>query len=161
MSKHLRDEIRQTKPFSGPEQEAFLSLGRTWAHLEHAFSEVLKPHGITVTQYNVLRILRGAGKGGLCRGDVQGRMITRVPDVTRLLDRLEAQGFVVRERDPADRRFVTTRITGAGLGLLEGLDEPVESLHREHMKGLSETELRTLIRLLGRVRSSVREAEAG
>lgn len=155
MSSQLRDEIKQERPFSGPEQEAFLSLGRTWAALEHAFSEALKPHGITPTQYNVLRILRGAGDSGLCRREIWERLIANVPDVTRLLDRLEAHGFIRRERKSSDRRFVTTRITEEGLELLSRLDEPVEELHRQHFRDLEEEELRQLIELSAKVRRSL------
>lgn len=155
MTPRLQDEIRQSRPFVCLEQEAFLSLGRTWAVLEHAFSEGLRAHGITPTQYNVLRILRGAGEAGLCRSEVTQRMIAKVPDATRLLDRLEAAGLIERQRDTSDRRFVTTRITGEGRRILTELDEPVEALHREHFGQLSEDELQRLIDLLSRVRSKV------
>jgi DNA-binding MarR family transcriptional regulator len=155
MSTRLRDEIRQTRPFASREQEAFLSVGRTWAVLEHALSEALKPHGITFTQYNVLRILRGAGEKGLCRAEVMQRMIARVPDATRLLDRMEAAGLIQRERDASDRRFVTTRITQDGLRVLEELDEPVQALHRQHFAALDEGDLDRLIELLGRARTAV------
>lgn len=152
MSPDLRSEIRQSRPFSSPEQEAFLSIGRTWAVLEHTFSEALKPYGITATQYNVLRILRGAGERGLCRAEVMERMTTMVPDATRLLNRMEAAGLIERQRSNEDRRFVTTRITGQGAALLEELEEPVRELHRRHLGGLEESELRGLINLLRRVR---------
>ncbi|CAN5512757.1 MarR family transcriptional regulator [soil metagenome] len=155
MTTNLRDEIRQTKPFASREQEAFLSLGRSWAVLEHAFAEALKPYGITPTQYNVLRILRGAGETGLCRAEVMQRMIAKVPDATRLLDRMEAADLIARERDSADRRFVTTRITEAGGRLLAELDEPVQALHRQHFSVLDEEELGSLIELLGQVRAAV------
>jgi DNA-binding MarR family transcriptional regulator len=154
MSNQLRDEIKQTRPFSGPEQEAYLSLGRTWAVLEHAMSEALKPHGITPTQYNVLRILRGAGKIGLCRSEVMERMIARVPDASRLLDRMEGAGLIARARDAEDRRFVTTRITEKGLGLLKDLDEVVTALHRRQFTALDRKGLKTLIELLGLARES-------
>lgn len=152
MSPDLRSEIRQSRPFSSPEQEAFLSIGRTWAVLEHMFSEALRPYGITATQYNVLRILRGAGERGLCRAEVMERMITMVPDATRLLDRMEAAGLIERQRSSEDRRFVTTRITGQGVALLDELEEPVRELHRRHLGGLEESALRELIDLLTRVR---------
>ena len=154
MTTRLRDEIKQTRPFSGPEQEAYLGLGRTWSVLEHAVAEALKPHGITPTQYNVLRILRGAGEKGLCRSEVMERMISRVPDATRLLDRLEAMGLIVRERDAGDRRFVTTHITADGLGLLVRLDGQVEALHRRQFAALDQEGLRALVELLGLVRAS-------
>jgi DNA-binding MarR family transcriptional regulator len=154
MSNRLRDEIKQTRPFSSPEQEAFLSLGRTWAVLEHAMAEALKPHGITPTQYNVLRSLRGAGEAGLCRSEIIERMIARVPDATRLLDRMEAVALVERERSEEDRRFVTTRITEAGLRLLVELDATILELHQRQFAALDETGLRTLIDLLALARAS-------
>jgi DNA-binding MarR family transcriptional regulator len=155
MTTRLQDEIRQKKPFDSAEQEAFLSLGRTWALLEHAFAEFLKPHGITPTQYNALRILRGAGDEGLCRSAVMERMITRVPDATRLLDRLEAAGLIERQRDGADRRFVTTRIREEGLRLLAELDGPVQMLHRRLLGRLEAADQRRLIELLARAREAL------
>ena len=152
MPKSVREEIKQNRPFSSLEQEAFLSLGRSWACLEHTLSEALRPHGITPTQYNVLRILRGAGEKGLCRSEVMQRMIANVPDATRLLDRLESAGLITRQRDAEDRRFVTTRITKRGLELLAELDEKVLELHERQFTGLSESDLRALIDLLGRAR---------
>jgi DNA-binding MarR family transcriptional regulator len=154
MSDRLREEIRQGRPFQSLEQEAHLSIERTAAVLGHAFSEALKPHGITPTQYNVLRILRGAGEEGLCRSEIWERMVAQVPDVTRLLDRMEAAGLVERERSAADRRFVTTRVTPRGLRLLAELDAPVLELHRRHLGHLGEEDLRVLIDLLARARSS-------
>jgi DNA-binding MarR family transcriptional regulator len=148
MSSDLRTEIKQRKPFSSLEQEALLNIERTAAVLGHAFAEALRPYGITDTQYNVLRILRGAGKEGLCRNEVRDRMIAQVPDVTRLLDRLEHAGFVERERSTADRRQVATRITAQGLALLEELDGPVLATHKRHLGHLSEQQLATLVELL-------------
>ncbi|MEX2471147.1 MAG: MarR family transcriptional regulator [Gemmatimonadota bacterium] len=155
MSTNLKEELRQKRPFASTEQEAFLSLGRTWAVLEHAFSEALKPHEITPTQYNALRILRGAGPEGLSRGDIVHRMVSRVPDATRLLDRLEAMGLSVRARDTQDRRYVRTRITEQGLALLADLDDSVQELHERHLGALGEDDLETLIDLLSRIRSSI------
>lgn len=151
---NLRDEIRQTKPFDDPTQEAYLGVVRTAAELEHSVAELLKPHGITQTQYNVLRILRGAGDEGLSRNQVRDRMVAPVPDATRLLDRLAASGLIRRARDAADRRFVTTRITDEGLRVLDALDEPVLDLHREQFAALDEEEIRTLVGLLDRVREA-------
>ncbi len=152
MTTRLRDEIKQTRPFASLEQEAHLSIGRTWAVLEHAVAEALKPYGITPTQYNVLRILRGAGEQGLCRNEVRERMIAQVPDVTRLLDRMEAAGLIRRDRDGRDRRFVTARITEAGLELVAELDEPMRELHNRHLSHLGADDLGRLIDLLGRIR---------
>jgi len=152
MVRRLQEEIKQTRPFASLEQEAFLSLGRTWAILDHGLAEALRPHGITPTQYNALRILRGAGEAGLCRNEVMERMIARVPDATRLLDRLEAAGLIARGRGERDRRLVTHRITEAGLRLLSALDDVVMAHHRKQLAGLDETRLRALIELLGEVR---------
>ena len=154
MAGRLRDEIRQTRPFTSPEHEAYLSLGRTWAVLDHAAAEAFKPYGITPTQYNVLRILRGAGEPGLCRAEVMERMVAQVPDATRLLDRMETAGLIRRERASTDRRFVTTHITPVGLALLAELDEPVRALHRRHLTALSRAEVDTLIDLLERIRGA-------
>lgn len=154
MTTRLQDEIKQARPFASLEQEAFLSLGRTWAVLDHALAEALKPHGITPTQYNVLRILRGAGAEGLCRSEVMERMIARVPDATRLLDRLEAATLIDRVRSREDRRFVTTRITEEGRQLLVELDDIVLACHRRHFAALGDAALRGLIESLGVVRES-------
>lgn len=153
MDTDLRAEIKQTGPFTSQEQAAFIGLLRTASLLEHRMSEGLKPYGLTLTQYNVLRILRGAGPDGLCRNEVQSRMLTPVPDATRLLDRLAAVGLLVRDRDGSDRRFVTARITPAGLELLARLDAPVAEMHRHHLGHLSADELRRLVDLLGRARA--------
>lgn len=151
----LQQEILQAKPFASPGQEATLSIGRTWALLEHALAELLKPHELTPTQYNALRILRGAGDAGLCRGEVMERMITRVPDATRLLDRLETADLISRRRDGTDRRFVSTHITEKGRTLLAALDAPVDALHRMHFAPLADDEIGTLIDLLARVRGTI------
>ena len=155
MALRLRDEIKQTKPFAGLEQEAHLSIERTAAVLGHAMADALKPYRVTPTQYNALRILRGAGERGLCRNEVRERLVAQVPDVTRLLDRLEEMGLVERERDPDDRRMVNTRITRDGLKLLARMDAPVEALHRAQLGHLGERDLRTLIDLLARCRERV------
>jgi DNA-binding MarR family transcriptional regulator len=152
MATVLRDEIKQTRPFASLEQEAHLSVERTAAILGHAVAEVLKPYGITRTQYNALRILRGAGPAGLCRNEVRERLVAQVPDATRLLDRMEAAGLIRRERDTGDRRFVTTRITDEGLRVVGELDAPIEALHRQRLGALSADELRTLVDLLARLR---------
>jgi DNA-binding MarR family transcriptional regulator len=153
MSQTLRDEIRQTRPFDSLEQEALLAIERTAAVLMHRFGDALKPHGITPTQYNVLRILRGAGPAGLCRNEIRDRLVAQVPDVTRLLDRMEHAGLVERERGEADRRLVTTRITRQGVQLLKRLDAPVLDVHRRHLGHLSAAQLRSLIDLLAVARA--------
>lgn len=155
MSRTLQTEIRQTKPFASLETEAFVSIARTAAVLDLAFVEALKPSGLTPTQYNVLRILRGAGEAGLCRYEVGDRLVTPVPDVTRLLDRLEAGGLVARTRDPDDRRHVKARITPQGLNLLEALDGVLLGVHRRQFEQLGEDRLRVLVDLLSEVREAV------
>ena len=151
----LGDEIRQTRPFRSLEQEAFLNLQRTAESLTYDLAKALEPYGLTHTQYNALRILRGAGEPGAACSEVAGRMVTRVPDVTRLLDRLETQGRITRARSDADRRVVRARITAAGLALLARLDEPVLELHRRQLGHLGDAELRSLIDALERVRAVV------
>jgi DNA-binding MarR family transcriptional regulator len=153
MSPELRDEIRQTRPFDSLEQEALLAVERTAAVLMHGFADSLKPHGITPTQYNVLRILRGAGPAGLCRNEIRDRLVAQVPDATRLLDRMEGAGLVERERAEQDRRLVTTRITRQGLQLLKRLDTPVLDTHRRQLGHLSAAQLRSLIDLLAAARA--------
>jgi DNA-binding MarR family transcriptional regulator len=148
----LREEIKQRKPFTSLEQEAELSLVRTTAQLNDNFERLVKPFGITGTQYNVLRILRGAEPEGLCRNEVRDRMLTRMPDVTRLLDRMEEAALVTREREEEDRRQVRTRITRRGLRLLDELDDVVATEHRRRLGHLSREQLRTLIELLGLIR---------
>lgn len=152
MSQTLQYELRQTKPFPSLEAEAFLSVARTAALLGNEFADVLKPYGLTSTQYNVLRILRGAGEAGLCRHEVGDRLVTPVPDVTRLLDRLEAAGLVGRARDPEDRRQVRARITPEGLRILAELDDELTAHHREQLGHLSGEQLQTLIDLLAAAR---------
>jgi DNA-binding MarR family transcriptional regulator len=148
----LQEEIQQKKPFVSAEEEAMLSIRRTAAQLEHAGGEMLKAHGLTVTQYNALRILRGAGEAGLCRNEIRDRLIAPVPDATRLLDRLEEVGLVRRSREGEDRRFVTSRITGKGLELLARLDPEVAAMNRRLLGHLGPGRLRTLIDLLGEAR---------
>jgi MarR family transcriptional regulator, organic hydroperoxide resistance regulator len=152
VSNDLKNELKQTKPFRSLGHEAHLAILRTAAELEHSFELAVKPHGITATQYNVLRILRGAGPSGLCRNEVGTRMLRRVPDVTRLLDRLEDMKLISRERGGDDRRYVTTRITAAGLKVLGTLDPIVDELHDAHLGHLGDARLRTLVDLLARVR---------
>src|SRR4051794_5957483 len=112
MSDRLQQEIKQTKPFPRPSSEALLGVLRTAALLEHRISEALRPAGITTTQYNVLRILRGAGANGLCGREIAERLVSKVPDVSRLLDRMEEVGLLSRSRNADDRRHVVATITG-------------------------------------------------
>jgi DNA-binding MarR family transcriptional regulator len=152
MAPGIHDEIKQRKPFRTAEQEAAVSLARTAALLEHGAVEALRPAGLTPTQYNVLRILRGAEPEGLGRNEVRDRLVARVPDATRLLDRLEDMGLVVRVRGGDDRRVVVARITRAGLDLIAPLDGAMERLHRRQLGHLGERKLRTLLALLAEAR---------
>ncbi|MGA2261864.1 MAG: MarR family transcriptional regulator [Acidobacteriota bacterium] len=144
----MKDEIKQQKPFSSVEEAVFLNLQRTADAFMRGFEETLKPFGLTQTQYIVLRILRGAGPQGLLCRELGKRMITRDPDVTRLLDRLETRALVARARDPKDRRAIFTRITEKGLQLLEDLAKPVAEVHRRQLEHLKKKQARRLIDLL-------------
>lgn len=146
--KSIQAEIQQSKPFSNLEEEALVSLQRTADQLEGRLSDMLKPHGLSPTQYNALRILRGAGDGGRACSEIAERMVNRDPDITRLVDRLERRGLVARSREKRDRRVIITRITLAGLDLLRGLDRPIEEFNRKLLGNLGEPQLRTLIKLL-------------
>ncbi|HKV50124.1 MAG TPA: MarR family transcriptional regulator [Gemmatimonadaceae bacterium] len=151
----LLEEIKQTKPFERPGDEALLSILRTAVVLEHAENEALKAHGLTHTQYNVLRILRGAGKRGLCGRDIAGRMVSNVPDVSRLLDRMEEMGVIARTRDPDDRRHVTARITAAGRKLVADATPDLERVARARVARLSPAAITGLIRALEAIREPV------
>ena len=152
MSPELREEIRQNKPFNSLQQEASLNLYRTSNVVTDSFEQMLKPYGITGTQYNVLRILRGAEPRGLCRNEVRDRLLNRMPDATRLLDRMEEAGLVSRSRDGEDRRLVSTQLTRQGRRLVDELDDVVAREHERRFGHLSEQQLRTLIKLLTVVR---------
>ena len=134
------------------EEAAFLDLLRTTDVLSRRLVHVLKTEDLSATQYNVLRILRGAPEGLAC-GEIASRMITRDPDVTRLLDRLEKRGLISRWRETKDRRTVMARITPEGLALLSRLDEPVQAAHRKQLGHLGRGRLRTLAKLLGLLRN--------
>lgn len=148
----LASELKQTKPFTSPVQEAVLSIKRTAALLELRLAELLRPYGVTPTQYNVLRILRGAGAEGLPRCEVQGRLVAPVADTTRLLDRLEKMGLVSRARNTDDRRVVTSKITPRGLALLDKVAAPLKQFEGDEVGQVSDTRLRTLIGILDEIR---------
>jgi DNA-binding MarR family transcriptional regulator len=141
-------------PMGCPEETAFLDLLRTCDLLSRGPAQMLKAEDLSATQYNVLRILRGA-PGGLPCGEIANRMITRDPDVTRLLDRLEKRGLIARWRETKDRRMVLARITAEGFKLLARLDEPVQETHRRQLGHLGKERLRALAALLEAVRAKV------
>lgn len=153
MSSGLREELRQAKPFKSVHEEAHLNIVRTAAVLTDEFERMIKPHGITATQYNVLRILRGSDKHGLCRNEVRDRLLTRMPDATRLLDRMERAGLISRERETDDRRLVTTRLTKKGRQIVDELDAAVARQHRSRLQHMSEKQLTALNELLTLVRN--------
>ena len=150
----LRTEIKQAKPFASLRQEVFLQMARTTAKLTHAWEQALRRRGITFTQYNVLRILRGSAEHGLCRHEVSSRLLTQVPDVSRLLDRMTRAGLVVRDRDTADRRVVKARITEKGLAILRDLDVPSYAIADEQLAHMPDEALQQLIELLETARSA-------
>jgi DNA-binding MarR family transcriptional regulator len=152
MSPRIQDEIQQTRPFAGLEDEVLISLLRTADVALRPLAEVLKREALSHTQYNVLRILRGAGPGGLSCREVAERMVTREPDLTRLLDRLEKRALIARGREARDRRVVVTRITRDGLAVLERLDEPAAESARQALGHLGTDGLRSLARLLEKAR---------
>jgi DNA-binding MarR family transcriptional regulator len=134
------------------EEAVFLDLLRTADMLTRGADWVLKAEDLSLTQYNVLRILRGAPQGLPC-GEIASRMITRDPDVTRLLDRMEKRGLISRAREGRDRRLVLVRITPEGLKLVDRLDEPVQKIHRKQLGHMGKDRLKALARLLAAARS--------
>jgi MarR family transcriptional regulator, 2-MHQ and catechol-resistance regulon repressor len=155
-SGHLQRELKKKRPFESPEQEAMLNILRTNDQFQNRFGRLFREYGLTSSQYNVLRILRGEGKPMPCL-EVADRMVQVVPAITGLIDRLEMQGLVSRERCTEDRRVVFIEITGKALELLSNLDEPVNQLHKQLIGHLTRPELETLNRLLEKARTSVKE----
>jgi DNA-binding MarR family transcriptional regulator len=137
-----------------PEEESFVDLVRTCDLLSRAPARLLKIEDLSGTQYNVLRILRGSPEGLPC-GEIASRMITRDPDVTRLLDRLEKRRLITRCRETKDRRMVMARITPEGLKVLARLDEPVEELHRRQLGHMGKDRLHKLAEILAAARTAV------
>ena len=141
-------ELRQGKPFASLEEEVFLNVLRTADALLQAEVDVLRSAELTFAQYNVLRILRGAGATGAACGVIAERMVNRDPDITRLLDRLEARGLVERSRHAEDRRVVVAAITETGRALLKSLDAPVARAHRDQLRHMSRAQMEKLAGLL-------------
>jgi DNA-binding MarR family transcriptional regulator len=150
----LQRELQQRKPFVSVAQEALLGLMRTTDLIRRKLAGFIEPHGITLQQYNVLRILRGAGEDGVPTLQIAERMVEQTPGITRLLDRLEAKGFVKRQRCEKDRRQHLCWITPKGAALLEKLDGPAIDVGEESMKGLTHEERQALIRLLDAIRAA-------
>ena len=151
-TKTIHHEIRQTKPFRSLQEQLVINLMRTTRAIEESWIQYLKrSEGISQSQYNILRILRGARPKALKISEISDRMITRDPDVTRLVDRLIKQGLVRRERGEEDRRVVLVEITPAGLGMLARLDGPAAEFTDGAMAGLKPQQLKTLDALLNEV----------
>lgn len=157
MAQSIAREIRQTKPFQSLQQQVVLNLMHTTRAVEENWAQYLKrTEGISPSQFNILRILRGARPHPVKISDIADRMVTRDPDVTRLVDRLIKQGLVRRERDENDRRVVLVEIAETGLALLSRLDEPVLEATAAAMAGLKPQQLRALDTLLNEVRAGIR-----
>jgi len=154
----IQRELKQSRPFAAQTQEATVALLRTADLVRRSVTSVIEPHGITLQQYNVLRILRGASPVGLPTLEIAQRMIEQTPGITRLIDRLEGKKLVLRERCPTDRRQVFCRITEGGLALLRGLDVRVRGAEDVALGGLSWRQLTQLLDLLDRTRKSLQAA---
>jgi DNA-binding MarR family transcriptional regulator len=154
MRTRLKDEIRQRKPFRSPAEEVFLNLLRTAEVLSSNVAGLLRSLGLSLPQYNVLRILRGAGTEGLSCSEIGERMVTRDSDITRLLNALEKRKLARRARDPSDRRVIRAAITPAGEQLAALLDGPLDELVRSQLAHMKRADLRLLSDLLERARAA-------
>ncbi len=152
MTGKLQAELKQSRPFATREEEVYLNIQRTAEALLWKATELLKPYDLTPTQYNVLRILRGTGQEGLICREIGERMVSRDPDVTKMLDRLETRNLITRERDHKDRRVIITRVTDGGLKLLKELDPHVAENTRKMLGHLGTKRLETLNELLEEAR---------
>jgi DNA-binding MarR family transcriptional regulator len=150
----LQQEIQQTRPFELVEEEAMLNIVRTAEVLQRAIADFLGGFGLSPAQYNVLRILRGAGPDGATCSQIGKRMLTHDPDITRLLDRMEARELIARARDGADRRAVITRITETGLALVGEIDQPVKKLFQTRLAKIGRDEFANLTAQLEKVREA-------
>ena len=149
----VQDEIRQRRPFSSPAEEGVVALVRTADLLRRFLTQVVEPHGITLQQYNVLRILRGAAEEGLPTLEIASRMIEHAPGVTRLLDRLQSKALVRRQRSAEDRREIRCWIEPAGLRLLDLLEEAMQEAARRFMAPLPATDLTAFVTFMDTLRS--------
>ena len=145
--------LKQNRPFVSLQQEAFLSILRTASELSHASDKFLREFDISQPQYNVLRILRGAGAEGLCRNEISARMVTATPDMSRLLDRMERSGWIIRERDENDRRQVSTFITDSGRKLLTLMESPINQQTHRLLEGVKSSDLKMLLDVLAQIRN--------
>src|SRR6202161_3247189 len=139
--------LKQNRPFVSLQQEAFLSILRTASELSNSADKSLREFNITQQQYNVLRILRGAGAEGLCRNEISARMVASTPDMSRLLDRMEKAGWITRERAEDDRRQVSTYITKSGIELLVMLDPSTRDFVTRLFAGTAVSDLKTVLKV--------------
>jgi len=153
-SSTLQDEIKQTRPFRSTAEEVVVSVLRTAAVMQRHLAQVVEAHGITIQQYNVLRILRGAGDAGLPTLAIRDRMVEEAAGITRLLDKLEAAGYVIRERSTPDRRQVLCHITPKGVNVIAALDAPMDAANRRAGSLLEDAERGQLVELLGAIRAA-------
>ena len=152
---NLKREIKQNRPFRSLQEEVVLAMIRTADQLAVPMTDVLRESNLSLSQYNVLRILRGAGEDALACGEIAERMIRRDPDLTRLLDKLEARGLVTRSRGTSDRRVVRAAIAPDGLRLLESLDEVIDRTTRQTLIHMPAKRLQLLSQLLEEARGTV------
>jgi DNA-binding MarR family transcriptional regulator len=148
----LATTLKQNRPFVSLEQEAYLSILRTASELSYSVDQFFRAFGITSSQYNVLRILRGAGADGLCRNEISERMVTATPDMSRLLDRIEKAGWVTRERGEEDRRQVSTHITKSGMELLAKLEKPTGDFVMRLFTETTIRDLKTVLKVNDQIR---------
>ncbi|HEV7991083.1 MAG TPA: MarR family transcriptional regulator [Gemmatimonadaceae bacterium] len=153
-SSTLQDEIKQTRPFRSSAEEIVVGILRTAAVVQRHLAQVVEAQGITIQQYNVLRILRGAGEAGLPTLAIRDRMVEEAAGITRLLDKLESAGHVVRERSTPDRRQVLCHITPKGVSLIAALDKPMDAANQRSGSMLDDAERQQLAELLGAVRAA-------
>ena len=153
LARSLQEELKQSKPFVSLEVEAYVSLMRTYAVLSQPLNDLFKNFGITQTVYNLMRIIRGGPEEGVPCALIADRLVTRVPDVTRLVDRAVEAGLVERNRPESDRRVVLLTLTAKGKDLLIEMQEPLLQAHHAQMKGLNQDELANLVDSLARLRA--------
>jgi len=155
----LQEELKQTRPFARIEEEAVLNVMRTAEVIERVLSDFLKGFDLSPVQYNVLRILRGAEPAGATCSQIGERLLTRDPDITRLLDRMELRGWIERERSREDRRAVITRVSETGMQLVNRIDRPIEAMNQSKMGRFGHDDLAVLVTTLERVREAFESEE--
>jgi DNA-binding MarR family transcriptional regulator len=151
----LATALKQMRPFVSLEQEVYLSILRTASELSYTVDQFFRPFDITPSQYNVLRILRGAGADGLCRNEISERMLTATPDMSRLLDRMEKAGWVTRERAEEDRRQMSTHITKSGMELLARLEKPTGEFVTRLFAGATVSDLKAVLKVNDHIRTKL------